>query len=163
MSILCSSGGDCWRAFVVNKQLQFEVKDEGKMFTPLYLENAEAINADLVIDGDTSRRIKMGFSSPLAMGDTIRIDLFDNEEAYAHLFEIFILKDKYLIRYSREINYTDVVQVFVPIKSHLELNSSNFIYGSKIRGRVSYLGRCISGCSDKDKQIRIEGNFAVAM
>ena len=59
------------------------------------------------------------------------------------------------------INFMDVVQKFEVVKSKLELNSANLVKGSKIRGHVEYTGKCVSGCSEKNRRIRIEGNFAV--
>jgi hypothetical protein len=95
------------------------------------------------------------------LGDTLVIELFETTTSYHNLFDIVILNDQYFIRYSREINDTEFVQKFEPLKSRLELNSSDFSGGNKIRGHVEYTGRCVSGCSDKSKKVMIEGSFAV--
>jgi len=159
--IACVIEGDCWKTIIVNTKRDYSIKNEGKSFKPLYLENEESINSDLVIDGNAANVIKMGYSSPFPMNDTVKIEIFDNEASYAHSFNIIILKDRYVIRYSREIIDTEFIQKFEPVKSKLELSSLDFSNGSKIRGHVEYTGRCVSGCLDKNKKIKIEGNFAV--
>jgi len=163
VTILFISGihGDCWKSIVISRERPYLVKNEGESFKPLYSENKASVNSDLMIDEDTARLIKMGYSYPFPMGDTVRLDLFDNEASYAHSFKIYILRNKYLIKYSREIVGTDLVQKFEPVKSMLELNSLDFSNGSKIRGHVEYTGKCVSGCSNKSRRVWIAGNFAV--
>jgi len=155
--IACVIEGDCWKAIVMNTKRDYVVKNEGK------LQNVEDIlsttEADLVIDEELATVIRSGYSFPLK--DTVVIELFETTVGYHNLFDIVILKDQYLIRYSREINDTEFIQKFEPVKSKLELSSLDFSNGSKIRGHVEYTGRCVSGCLDKNKKIKIEGNFAV--
>ena len=157
--VTLAMGSDCWRPIILNTQRNYEIKNEGRSYRPLYLENEEIIQSNLIIDADSARVIRMTTSVPL--NDTIVIKLFDNEESFAHAFDIVVIKDQYLIRYSREINFTDLIQKFEPVKTKLELNSLDFSKGSRIRGHIEYTGKCISGCTDKNKKVRIEGNFAV--
>jgi hypothetical protein len=152
--------GDCWKPVVVNASRNYIIKNEGKVYKSSSIVGREdVIKSDLMINGDSSNIIRSGYSFPL--GDTVVIELFETTVGYHNLFDIVILKDQYLIRYSREINDTEFVQKFELVKSKLELSSLDFSNGHKIRGHVEYTGRCVSGCSDKNKKIRIEGNFAV--
>lgn len=154
-------GSDCWMPIIFNTNRSYVIKNQGKAFKPLYSENEFKVNAALVIDGDTARTLRLSDTDPFPMADTLRIDVFDNEVGYAHTFSIVILKDKYSIRYMREINYTEFVQKFESVESKLELSSSDFSNGSHVSGHVEYIGRCASGCIDTQKKIRIEGNFSV--
>jgi hypothetical protein len=149
--------GDCWKSIAVNSARSYVIKNEGKLQNPEDL--LSTTDADLIIDGDSSHVIRSGYSFPQA--DTVVMELFETTVSYHNLFDIVIVKDQYQMRYSREINNTEFVQKFEPVKTKLELSSSDFSNGNKIRGHIKYTGRCVSGCSDKNKKIRIEGNFAV--
>jgi hypothetical protein len=151
---------DCWKPIIVNPGRNYIIKNEGKVYRSSSSEGREQpIESILIINGDPSNVIRSGYSFPL--GDTVVIELFETNVTFHNLFDIVILKDQYIIRYSREINDTEFVQKFEQVKSKLELNSSDFSNGNKIRGHVEYTGRCVSGCSDKVKKFKIEGNFAV--
>lgn len=149
--------GDCWKPISVNSQRSYVIKNEGILQNPE--DKISTTDADLIIDGDSLNVIRSGYSFPLA--DTVVIELFETNEMYHNLFDIVIVEDRYTIMYSREVNNTEFVQKFETVRSKVEFNSSDFSNGSKIRGHVEYLGKCKSGCSDKNKKIRIEGNFAV--
>jgi hypothetical protein len=149
--------GDCWKKIIVNKDRNYVIKNEGKLQKPQDL--VSTTDADLVINGEPTAVIRSGYS--FSLGDTVVIELFETTVSYHNLFDVVILNDQYIIRYSREINNTEIVQKFEPMKSKLELSSSDFSNGSKVRGHVEYTGRCVSGCSDKNKKVKIEGNFAV--
>jgi len=152
--------GDCWKPVVVNSSRNYIIKNEGKIYkSSSTIGREDVIKSYLMINRDSSNVVRSGYSFPL--GDTVVIELFETTVSYHNLFDIVILKDQYTIRYSREINDTEFVQKFETVKSKLELNSSDFSNGSKIRGHVEYTGKCVSGCSDKNKKIKIEGNFAV--
>ena len=152
--------GDCWKPIVVNSDRNYVIKNEGKVYkSSSHVGREEMIKSDLVINGDSLNVIRSGYSYPL--GDTVVIELFETTLSYHNLFDIIILNDQYYIRYSREINDTDFIQKFQSMKSKLELSSLNFSNRSKIRGHVEYTGECLSGCSEKKKEIRIEGNFVV--
>jgi hypothetical protein len=151
--------GDCWQPIIVDAGRTYAVKREGKLHKTAHEDREQMTRADLVIDGDSSNVIRAGYSVPL--GDTVVIELFETTISYHHLFDIIILEDRYAIRYVREINETDLVQVFECTKSRIVFNSSDFSNNSQIRGYVEYTGRCLSGCSDKHKLIKISGNFSV--
>jgi len=125
-----------WKPIIVNAQRKYQIKEEGKLLKPEDI--LSGIDADLIIDDEASASIRLGYSFPL--GDTTVIQLFETSASYHNLFDIVIFKDQYLIRYSREINDTDFVQKFVPLKTKLELNCADFSNGSKIRGYVEYSG-----------------------
>jgi hypothetical protein len=150
---------DQWNQIVVNTQRKYDIRNEGKLYKPLYLDNEESIQADAVIDGDSSKVIRL--TTSVLLGDTVVIKLFDNEESFAHAFDILIYKGNYMMRYSREINFTDLVQKFDPVKSKLELSSLNVSDGSDVRGHVEYIGECVSGCTSKKKRVQISGEFTV--
>lgn len=59
--------GDCWRPIIVNTQRNYEINNEGKSYRPLYLENDDVIQSDLVIDADPARVIRMTTSGPLGI------------------------------------------------------------------------------------------------
>jgi len=151
---------DCWKPIIVNSGRTYVIKNEGKVYkSSSRIGREDMIKSDLMINEDSSMVIRSAYSFPL--GDTVVLELFETNTSYHNLFDIVILKDQYLIRYSREINDTEFVQKFEPVKSKLELSSSDFSNGNNIRGHVEYTGRCVSGCADKNKKIKIEGNFAV--
>jgi hypothetical protein len=158
--LIAITEGTCLKPIVVNPGRNFIIKNEGVVYkSSSRVGREDVIKSDLVINEDPSSLMRSGYSFP--MGDTVVIELFETTESYHNIFDIMILKDQYLIQYRREINDTEFVQKFAPVKSKLELSSSDISNGSKIRGRVEYTGRCVSGCSDKNSRIRIEGNFAV--
>lgn len=151
---------DCLRPIVVNTKHTYIVNNEGKIYKSSSSTGREdKIKSDLIINGDFSRMIRSGYSFPL--GDTIVIELFETTADYHYLFDIFIVNGKYLIRYTREINDTEIVQKFKTIKSKLEFNSIEFSNGNNIRGHIEYIGNCVSGCVTDSKKVKIEGDFAI--
>jgi hypothetical protein len=158
--ILSLAESECWKPIQFNPAQNYPVKNEGKAYrSSSYTEREDDIKSDLVINGDSSTSIRSGYSFPL--GDTIVIELFETTMSYHNVFDIVIVDDKYLIRYSREINDSEFIQKFEPIHSQLELSSSDFSNGNKIRGHVEFIGKCVTGCSDQNRQLRIKGNFSV--
>lgn len=153
------SSRDCWKTVELNSRDAYFIPNEGKLFKPLYSENEETINAYLVINNDTASLIKMCYTSPFPMGDTVKIEAFDNEASFSNSLTVTIFHNKYKIDYKREVNFTDLVQKFGTVKSELVLSSLDFSNLGKIRCHIEYTGKCISGCTEKNKKISIEGNF----
>jgi hypothetical protein len=150
-----------WRPIVLNTQRQYVIRNEGQPFTPLYSPNQFTIDSDLIIDGDSANVIRQSISTPYR--DSTVIELYESSESYEQFVTIYVWKGKYQVKYEREIDLTDLVQRFECVDSKLELNSLDFSDRKKIRGYLEFEGKCIEGCIDKNKKIRIAGNFVVTI
>ena len=153
----CALQADHWRPIVVNIKRQYVIRNEGHSFTPVYSPNEYPIECDLIIDGDSANVIRQVSSMPY--GDSTMVVLYESAESYEQQVTIYVWKRKYQVKYERVIDFTDLIQRFECIDSKLELNSLDLANRKEIRGYLEFQGKCVEGCSDKNKRIRIAGNF----
>jgi hypothetical protein len=158
LSAIFVSGQSGWRQVIVDDTQRYPVRDEGGQYKTTSRGPQEIIAADLIINGDSTKKIMS--TTAMAKGDTINILIYQTTPAYHHEYSIVLLKGKYKAEYYFLTSGEEVDRKLKTLRTGLKLNSTNYKKGDIIRGSIEYSGECLKGCWGK-KDYNIRGNFVV--
>lgn len=147
---------DVWRRVVVEKDMVFDIPNEGQLHNDVGDQEAnQEISASLIVNRDSLRTIK--YANARMIGDTLRILISQTTPAYHHTFAIYVSGDKYRIDYTFLTSGEPTERIIRTVQSKLMLSSLNFVAGSEIRGHAEFFGKCTKGCWEKI--LKVQGNF----
>lgn len=156
LSATFASGQGGWNQVIVDDIQRYPVRNEGGQYKTTSGGPQETIAADLIINGDSTKKIMS--TTATVKGDTIDILVYQTTPAYHHEYSIVLIKGKYKAEYYFVTSGEEVDRKLKTLRAALTLNAANYKKGDIVRGAVEYSGECLKGCWGK-KDYSIRGNF----
>jgi hypothetical protein len=159
VSASCAQQPNSWKKFKVNPSVDYKIDHEDQVYVSDFEEPNDTITASVEIINENRHFSTIELSEATLVSDTLKITLYTTTSAYHHEYNIFVVNDKYLIKYRFAGGGGIFDEILVPIETTLRLDSKQFKRGSIIRGFTEFKTKCISPCSKGE--FIAKGNFKI--
>ena len=155
----CSAQKVKWKSIDTDRHATYEIKNEGKLYHAFFDAPNEQgpKRSSLIVNGDTLRNLM--FTEAKLNQDTLKILIYQTDEAYHHAYRIVIVNNKFCIDYSFLTSGVQTRRRIKPLATKLVVGTLEFRKGGTVRGYTAYRGKCKRGCWED--LILVEGNFSV--
>jgi hypothetical protein len=152
----CAQDQSGWNKIEIDSNSKYEVRNEDKIEKRNFFnEPDDTVRASLIVDNNPLNAIK--FSKAELKGDTLKILLYETNEAYHHEYLLSIIKNRYSLKYIFLVSGFDDDGEMIVLESKLKLNTFDFTKGQQIRGYTEFKGKCAKPCNQDF--ITLKGNF----
>lgn len=146
-----------YKMLVVKPKKDYSFRNEGKVIN--WWDGHATINSNMLVNNDTLTDIK--FSRASLRGDTLDIELYQNDESHDHHYKVQIVNNKYTISYNFSYPVDTIERKIQALDYWLILNTNKFKRGNTIKGYTEFKGRCLKNCYHDI--ITAKGYFNVAI
>lgn len=154
----CAQNRNTWSKVITDTSNKYEISDEDKIVKrDFFGEPDDTVRAELVVNNNSLNKIH--FTNAKLSGDTLRILVYEDNEAFSHKYLITVHKKKYIIDYNFLVDVVDDGGGIIPIETTLKLNTVDFTKGKEVRGYTLLKGKYAE--QSKDKWIIVNGYFKV--
>jgi hypothetical protein len=136
--------GQVYKPLTVDSKKDFKFRNEGKVIK--WWDEQETVNSDMLVNNDTLTDIQ--FTKAKLRGDTLDIEIYQNDESHDHHYKIEIIRDKYKIDYDFSYPADTTDRRIQTLDFMLTLNTKTFKKGKTVKGYTEFKGKCIENCYD---------------
>ena len=90
-------------------------------------------------------------------GDTIKLKIYETSPMYHQELNILIVKNEFQMTYNYDMSGASIERKIETKQQSLIVEKTDFEAGRILSGKISFVGCCLEGCSEKS--ININGYF----